>query len=121
MDVSPPLLHRLYAVLLFFLCVLFFPQEMQDYDGFKTYFYSRRKWIFSLMSVLFLADILDTLIKGSTLLHALGPLYYIRTALYFVLSLAAIRIANQWFHAGFAIFATGYEILLIFKAYMTVG
>jgi hypothetical protein len=46
----------LYAVLLFLLCVLFFPEEMADYTGFKDYFYSRRQWIFALMTLLFLAD-----------------------------------------------------------------
>jgi hypothetical protein len=111
----------LYAVLLFFLCVLFFPQEMQDYDGFKSYFYSRRKWIFSLMTVLFMADIVDTLIKGSALLHVLGPLYYVRAVLYILLSAVAIRVSNQRFHAAFAVFATAFEALWIFKSYMTVS
>jgi hypothetical protein len=46
----------IHAVLLFLLCVLFFPEEMADYDSFKAYFYSRRRWIFSLMTVLFIAD-----------------------------------------------------------------
>src|SRR5580704_17657260 len=31
----------LYAVLLVLLCVLFFPEEMADYTGFKDYFYKR--------------------------------------------------------------------------------
>jgi hypothetical protein len=38
----------MYAVLLFLLCVLLFPEEMADYDGFKAYWYSRRQWIFQL-------------------------------------------------------------------------
>src|SRR5271170_4701939 len=56
----------MYAVLQYFLCVLLFPEEMGDYDGFKAYFYSRRQWIFGLMSILFLADIADTLVNGGT-------------------------------------------------------
>ena len=94
---------------------------MADYDGFKAYFYSRRKWIFSLMIVLFIADIADTWIKGSAYLHSLGPIYYIRVALYILLSAAAIKISNERFHAAFAIFATTYELLLILKYYMTMG
>ena len=94
---------------------------MADYDGFKDYFYSRRRWIFSLMTVLFVADFADTLIKGTPYLQSLGPIYYLRIALCILLSAAAIKIANQRFHAAFAIFATAYEILLIFKDYMTVG
>jgi GAF domain len=111
----------MYAVLLFLLCVLFFPEEMTDYDSFKTYFYSRRRWIFSLMTVLFVADLADTLIKGSTFLHALGPIYYFRTGIYILLCILATKIASERFHAGFAIFATAYEVLLILKYYMTVG
>jgi hypothetical protein len=53
----------MYAVVLYLLCVLLFPEEMGDYEGFKAYFYSRRQWIFSLMTILFVADIADTLIK----------------------------------------------------------
>jgi hypothetical protein len=90
----------IYAVLLFLLCVLLFPEEMADYDGFKAYFYSRRKWIFSLMTVLFIADFADTLIKGREYLHVLGPVYYLRTLLYILLSAAAIKIANERFHAS---------------------
>jgi hypothetical protein len=108
-------------VLLFLLCVLFFPEEMADYDSFKTYFYSRRRWIFSFMLVLFIADIADTLIKGSTYVRRLGPLYYVRTIVYLVLSAAAIKIKDERFHAAFAIIATTLEILLIAKYYMVVA
>jgi hypothetical protein len=64
----------MYAVLLFLLCVLLFPEEMKDYDDFKSYFYSHHRWIFSLITVLFIADFADTLIKGSAYLHILGLL-----------------------------------------------
>jgi putative methionine-R-sulfoxide reductase with GAF domain len=37
------------------------------------------------------------------------------------LSGAAIKIKDERFHAGFAIFATLYEIVLILKYYMTIG
>lgn len=65
MDVSPVFFIAMYAVVLFLLCVLFFPEQMADYDGFKTYFYSRRQWIFSLMTILFVADIVDTFIRAA--------------------------------------------------------
>jgi hypothetical protein len=111
----------MYAVLLFLLCVLLFPEQMSDYDGFKAYFYSRRQWIFSLMTILFVADIADTLIKGSSYLQALGPVYYVRTGLSIVLSAAAIKIKDERFHAGFAIFATAFEVAMILRYYMTMG
>jgi hypothetical protein len=40
----------LYAVLLYLLCTLFFPEQIGEYDGFKGYYYSRRQWIFALMA-----------------------------------------------------------------------
>jgi hypothetical protein len=111
----------IYAVLLYLMCVLFFPEEMADYASFKEYFYSRRQWIFSLMAVLLVADFVDTLIKGLRYLQALGPMYYIRTASYLVLSLFAIKVKDQRFHAAFAIYATLFEIAIILKFYMTLG
>jgi len=51
----------------------------------------------------------------------LGSFYYLRTILYIMLSVAAIKIKDEWFHAGFAIIATAGEIALILKYYMTVG
>jgi hypothetical protein len=110
----------LYAVLLFLLCVLFFPEEMADYTGFQDYFYSRRRWIFALMAFLFLADFADTCIKGRGYLRSLGPLYYARTISGFLLSAAAIKIRNERFHEFFAVFALLFEIVMILKFYLTV-
>ena len=95
----------IYAVMLFFLCVLFFPEEMADYEGFKDYFYSRRQWIFALMTLLFVADIADTFIKGSEYVRSLGVFFYVRTALYIVLSAVGIKVKSEKYHAAFAVFA----------------
>jgi hypothetical protein len=47
----------IYAILLYLLCTLLFPEEMGDYQGFKDYFYSRKRWIFGFLSLLFVIDI----------------------------------------------------------------
>ena len=104
----------MYAVIQYLLCVLLFPEEMADYKG-------CRQWIFSLMTILFVADLADTFIKGAAYVHSLGSFYYVRTILYILLSVAAIKIKDEWFHAGFAIIATAGEIALILKYYMIVG
>jgi hypothetical protein len=111
----------LYAVLLYLLCSLFFPHEIGDYDGFRGYFYSRRRWIFGLMALLFVVDIADTLIKGPGYIHQLGLAYQIRTCAYVLLCLIAIKVKSSWFHAGFAVFALFYEIAFILKLYRTIG
>ena len=73
------------------------------------------------MTILFVADLADTFIKGAVYVHSLGSFYYVRTILYILLSAAAIKIKDEWFHAGFAIMTTASEIALILKYYMTVG
>ena len=53
-----------YAVLLFLLCALLFPDSMLDYKGYEDFFYSRRAWFFGLLAATYLLDVVDTLIKG---------------------------------------------------------
>lgn len=108
----------MYATLLFLLCTLLFPETMTDYDGFEGYFYSRKGWIFSLLAVLFLADIADTLIKGRQYFYMLGFVYYFRTASLLVLSLVAIKVNNRRFQAAFAIFAVICEVAFILTAHL---
>ncbi len=111
----------LYAVLLYLLCALFFPDQIGEYDGFKGYYYSRHQWIFALMALLFIADVVDGLIKGHDYFNSLGPAYAIRTATYIILCFLAIRIKKPWFHASFAVFAVLYEIAYILEKYWTMG
>jgi hypothetical protein len=63
----------MYAILLYLLCALLFPDDMSDYSGFRNYFYSRKKWIFSFMALLFSVDVADTLLKGLRYFRMLGP------------------------------------------------
>ncbi len=111
----------LYAVLLYLLCSLFFPDQIGDYDGFRGYYYSRRQWIFAIMAVLVVADIIDGFIKGREYFKWLGPVYEFRTGAYLILSLLAIKIKRPWFHATFAVFALICEIVLILVRYRTAG
>ncbi len=110
-----------YATLVYLLCTVLVPDDLQGYGGFQDYFYSRKAWFFALLAVLFVADTVDTMIKGRAYLHSLGWAYDIRTAAYFVLSLVAIKIRNTRFHAAFATFAVVYEVLYIWKLYLTIG
>jgi hypothetical protein len=66
-------------------------------------------------------DIADTLIKGVPYLRVLGPIYYLRTGLYLVLSGVAIKTDSPRFHAAFAVFATAYEVAYIGTSFYTLG
>jgi len=50
----------------------------------------------------------------------LGAMYEVRTISYVVLSAVAIKVKNERFQAAVAIFAAIFELLVIFKSYLTV-
>lgn len=111
----------IYTTLMYLLCTLLFPEEMADYKGFQDYFYSRKRWIFSLMALLFLVDVGDTLLKGLPYFEALGPVYYLRTFSCLLLSLLAIKLDNRQFHSFFVVFALLCELIFILTAHLTMG
>jgi hypothetical protein len=110
----------LYGVLLYLTCALLVPANLDDYDGYKSYFYSRHVWLFAFFIAIFVTDILDTFVKGSDYLHGLGPEYYVRTAFYVAGSAIAMKTRNERFHAIFAILATIYEAVYILTLFFTV-
>jgi hypothetical protein len=109
----------MYGVLVYFLCALLSPESLKDYEGFKHYFYSRRKWFFGAMAVMFLVDIYDSYVKGLEHVLWLGNLYKWRIGLFFVWSLAAIKIRNERFHAVFVVVAVLSEIAWYLRQYFT--
>jgi hypothetical protein len=38
-----------YAFLIYIICVLLFPDDLEEYDNFKDYFLARRRWFFGLL------------------------------------------------------------------------
>ena len=111
----------MYIVLLFLLCTLLFPDDLHDYSGYREYFLSRRVWFFGLLSVTFLLDFGDTLIKGKTYLHSLTAEYPVRNFAYVLLSLVAMRTRSERFHAAFVAAAIAYECLWIYRLYDRVA
>ena len=76
-----------YAALFFFLGALLFPDRMDEYSGFAEYFHSRQKWFYGLLAALFLADLIDTAIKGAAHFSAFGIGYPIRQSVLAALAL----------------------------------
>jgi hypothetical protein len=110
-----------YGVLLYLLCALLFPEDLTDYDGFKSYFYSRRRWFFGVLAAMFVIDIWDTIVKGRTYVHMLGFEYDVRTFAFIACSLIAIKTKNEYFHAAFALIGTLYEVSFIIRLYYRLG
>ena len=69
MDLRTLLLRLLYPILYYFLFTLLFPPDLMDYSGYEEYFISRRKWIFGSLAATFIADVIDTELKGSAYVH----------------------------------------------------
>lgn len=87
-----------YASLFFFLCTLLFPDDLQDYGGYRDYFLSRRHWFFGLLALVFAIDFLDTAIKGPDYFTRMGLEYPLRNLLLIALCLLAARTRSQRLH-----------------------
>jgi len=111
----------IYATLLYLICSLFFPDEIDEYEGFRNYFYYRRKWLFAFMIAVFSLDFVDTAIKGHAYRAQFGAMADVRDAVFIVLCLLAIRIGNRAFQATFACLAVILEILYILKTSLTLS
>lgn len=94
-----------YAALFFFIAAILYPDKMEEYASFESYFIARRTWIYCLLAGLFAADMIDTAMKGADYFSALGPQYVVRQALLIGLSLLAIGISDRRFHLAFVAFA----------------
>ena len=78
----------LYAVLLFFLCVINMPFHLPD--NFKEYFYSSRRWFFIVLLIVHVIDIFDTMFKGSDYMASMGINYVFNTLTFIILTIVAI-------------------------------
>ena len=107
----------LYALLLYLLCALVFPESLAEGSGYRDYYYDRRTWFFGLLALMFVVDIGDTLIKGLAYAQQLGSEYWVRNALYIVGSLVAIATRSPRFHGAFAVMALLYELSWIWRRY----
>jgi hypothetical protein len=109
-----------YAVALFLLCAFLFPEPMQDYKSYEDFFYARRGWFFGLLAATYLLDVIDTLIKGEEHFSRFGQEYLIRTPLFVVLCLIAIKTDDRRFHTGFVAFTLIYQVSWIVRLFDTI-
>ncbi|TEA78927.1 hypothetical protein [Allopusillimonas ginsengisoli] len=99
-----------YAGLYFLLSAMLFPGDMEEYAGYRDYFMSRRAWFFGFMVLIYLADIVDTLIKGWDHYAVYGIEYPLQVTAFIVLSLVGIWTRSAGFHRAFAILALVYQV-----------
>jgi hypothetical protein len=92
----------IYALLLYLLCALIFPENLDENESYRSYFYYRRNWFFGVLAAVYVVDYLDTWIKGADYLHSFGAVFPLRNAGYVVASLVAMKTDKAWYHAVFA-------------------
>lgn len=110
----------LYAVTLFLLSALLFPDSMQDYRGYEDFFYARRAWFFGLLGLTYLLDIVDTLLKGQAHFARFGVEYMVRTPIFVALCITAILTSDRRFHALFVAAALVYQVSWILRLFDTI-
>jgi hypothetical protein len=109
----------LYAILFYSLCTLLFPSDLQDYSGYEEYFLSRRHWFFGFLAATFVADIIDTNLKGSAYLHSFGIEYPIRIAASLIVCCIAMFTRNRRVQLVLLTVSLLYQISFILRLYGT--
>lgn len=107
-----------YAIIYFILSALLFPEDLRDYKDYKDYFYSRRKWFFSILAILFAFDMMDTYIKGTTYFTKMQWPDLFRTIIHIAVCVLAIKSSNKSVHAGIVISFILYLIWWILRFYI---
>ncbi|AYM09014.1 hypothetical protein [Agrobacterium tumefaciens] len=106
-----------YAMIFAALTALLFPDQMMEYKGFEDYFESRKRWFFGLLSITFLVDFVDTLVKGEAYFRSLGSEYPVRQVVFFVLSIVAMFVKSKRHQLWLVVFAILYQVSWILRTY----
>jgi hypothetical protein len=110
-----------YAVTLFMLAALLFPDKLDDYDGYEDFFLKRRHWFFGVFAATFVLDVVDTLIKGEPYFDTLGLGYLAQVPVGIALSAVAIWTANRRYHLGLVILHLVYQLWWVSILFDTRG
>ncbi|CAN5476369.1 hypothetical protein BH10PSE7_BH10PSE7_15010 [soil metagenome] len=110
----------IFAILLFSLCTLLFPDDINEYEGYEDYFLSRRVWFFAILASTFAFDYLDTLIKGRDYAELFGLEYEIRLPVYLLLCTIAAVTRSRRFHLPFAVASFVYQVSWILRLFETL-
>lgn len=111
----------LYAVLIYLLSALLFPEDLSGYDGYRDYFYERRAWFFGILGLAIATDVVDSWLKGPAHFEALGLLYIVVASSQILLCAVAMVTRRPRYHAAFALILVAYQLSWAVRAYETVS
>jgi len=86
----------IYVITYFVLAAILFPDDIKEYKDYREYFYSRKKWFFSILALLFAFDAIDTYIKGPGYLSEMLKVYPIREFLHISGCFWAMNTSKTW-------------------------
>lgn len=101
-----------YAVVLYLLAALLFPDHISEYAGYEDFFIKRRRWFFALLATGFVLDVADTIIKGSEYWNRLSRDYVIQVPVGLVLCLIGILTSNRRLQIALVIINITYQLYL---------
>lgn len=106
-----------YAIVLYLMSVVLFPDDLGAHAGFREYFHARQKWFFGLVALTQLIDTLDTIAKGWAHAAEMPFMYWPMNGGTLVLAIVAARTRSVRFHAAFAILAFLVQSWFILRYY----
>ena len=110
-----------YCTALFMLCVLLFPDDIKEYDGYEDFFMSRRAWFFGFFGATVIFDIFDSSLKGWDYLTTFDLEYAIQVPVSLALCCIAIYSKNRRFQLIFAIVQILYQLSWVVRLFRTVS
>jgi hypothetical protein len=110
----------LYAFIIYLRCALLFPSDLEGYDGYRGYFYSRRGWLFGTALAQVFVDLGDTLFKGWAHFASLGLGYPIASATMIVLFTIAAITRSERYHGALAVLIVTYQLYIALSYYGTM-
>lgn len=107
-----------YGAVLYLLCAMLFPDDIAEYDGFRGYFLSRRRWFFGILGLTILLDVIDTWIKGEQYFMSQGVGEYSAHAVIgLCLCAIAAYVKDERFHMTFVVVSLVYQVSWILRLY----
>jgi hypothetical protein len=110
-----------YAFLLYLICALLFPKDLEGYEGFKDYLLSRRFWFFGLQILYAVVDLFDSWFKGADYFASLGREYLIAQVIYIGLPVIGMVTRNERVQGVIAVVFLAYQISWTLRIYETVS
>lgn len=110
-----------YAVVLYLISALLFPDNIAEYAGYEDFFIRRRRWFFGLLAAAFVLDVVDTLIKGTEHWTQLSGDYLVQVPIGLALCLVAYVSARRGVHIALASVHILYQSYWIVRVVYTMG